>query len=71
MVTAIDNPARQSFYVEMVGEDALTNAVSLNSAAFTGSRILGPAIAATLIATVGLAAPFRWTACPTWRSSPR
>ena len=58
VVTAIDNPARQSFYVEMVGEDALTNAVSLNSAAFTGSRILGPAIAATLIATVGLAAPF-------------
>jgi MFS family permease len=58
IVTAIDNPTRQSFYVEMVGQDAISNAVSLNSAAFTGSRIIGPAIAAALIATVGLAAPF-------------
>jgi MFS family permease len=58
IVTAFDNPARQSFYVEMVGEDALTNAVSLNSAAFTGSRIIGPAIAGLLIASVGRAWPF-------------
>ena len=58
IVTAFDNPARQSFYVEMVGEEALTNAVSLNSAAFTGSRIVGPAIAGALIATVGIAWPF-------------
>jgi MFS family permease len=58
IVTAFDNPARQSFYVEMVGEDALTNAVSLNSAAFTGSRIVGPAIAGALIATAGIAWPF-------------
>ena len=58
IITAIDNPTRQSFYVEMVGQDAITNAVSLNSAAFTGSRIIGPAVAAALIATVGLAAPF-------------
>jgi MFS family permease len=58
IVTAFDNPARQSFYVEMVGEEALTNAVSLNSAAFTGSRIVGPAVAGALIATVGIAWPF-------------
>jgi MFS family permease len=58
VVTAIDNPTRQSFYVEMVGEEAVTNAVSLNSAAFTGSRILGPALAAALIATAGMAWPF-------------
>jgi MFS family permease len=58
LVTAFDNPARQSFYVEMVGEGALTNAVSLNSAAFTGARILGPAIAGVLIATVGIGWPF-------------
>ena len=44
-ITAIDNPSRQSFYVEMVGEGSLTNAVSLNSAAFTGARVIGPAIA--------------------------
>jgi MFS family permease len=57
-VTSIDNPARQSFYVEMVGEEKLTNAVSLNSAAFTGARIVGPAVAGVLIATVGMAICF-------------
>ena len=55
VVTAIDMPARQSFYVEMVGPDELTNAISLNSAVMTGTRIVGPAIAGVLIATVGLA----------------
>jgi MFS family permease len=58
IVISIDNPARQSFYVEMVGEGTLTNAVSLNSAAFTGARIIGPAIAGILIATVGMAICF-------------
>jgi predicted MFS family arabinose efflux permease len=42
----------------MVGEEELTNAVSLNSAAFTGSRVIGPAIAGILIGTVGMAACF-------------
>ena len=31
VVTAIDNPSRQSFYIEMVGEEHVRNAVSLNS----------------------------------------
>jgi MFS family permease len=54
IVTAIDMPARQSFYAEMVGTEHLTNAVSLNSAVMTGTRIVGPALAGLLIATVGL-----------------
>jgi len=54
-ITAIDNPSRQSFYVEMVGEQSLTNAVSLNSAAFTGARVIGPAIAGLVIAGAGMA----------------
>src|SRR6266550_1792509 len=58
IVISIDNPARQSFYVELVGEGTLTNAVSLNSAAFTGARIIGPAAAGILIATVGMAICF-------------
>jgi MFS family permease len=58
VVTSFDNPTRQSFYVEMVGEEGLTNAVSLNSAAFTGARIVGPAIAGLLITTLGIAWPF-------------
>jgi MFS family permease len=58
VVTAIDNPARQSFYAEMVAHKDLTNAVSLNSAVMTGTRIVGPALAGVLIATVGLAPSF-------------
>jgi MFS family permease len=51
--TAFDNPARRSFVVEMVPDDDINNAVSLNSALMTGSRIIGPALAGFLIATVG------------------
>lgn len=58
MVTAIDNPTRQSFYMEMVQERDLTNAVSLNAAVFTGSRIVGASLAGLLIASVGIAAGF-------------
>ena len=54
VVLALDNPTRQSFYVEMVGEDDLTNAVSLNSAVFMGSRVIGPALAGFLIHYVSL-----------------
>ena len=54
LVTAIDNPARQTFTLEMVGKERLTNAVSLNTATFTTARILGPAIAGLLIAGVGI-----------------
>jgi MFS family permease len=57
-IISVDNPTRQSFYVEMVGQDSLTNAVSLNSAAFTGSRIVGPAIAGILIQAVGMSICF-------------
>ena len=58
VVLALDNPTRQSFYVEMVGEDDLTNAVSLNSAVFMGSRVVGPALAGFLIHYVSLSSPF-------------
>lgn len=57
-VNSFDHPTRQSFYVEMVGEEGLTNAVSLNSAAFTGARIVGPAVAGILISTFGIEYPF-------------
>ncbi len=50
--TAFDAPARQSFVVEMVGPDRLTNAVALNSASFNLARLAGPAIAGVLIASV-------------------
>lgn len=54
IVTAIDNPARQTFTMEMVGRDRLTNAVSLNTATFTTARVIGPAVAGLLIDQVGI-----------------
>jgi MFS family permease len=54
IATAIEIPARQSFVIEMVGEDDLVNAVGLNSTVFTAARVIGPAIAATLISTAGI-----------------
>lgn len=53
VATAFDNPARRSFVVEMVPEERITNAVSLNSALMTGSRIVGPALGGILVVTVG------------------
>lgn len=53
-VNAIDNPTRQSFVIEMVGPDRVVNAVSLNSVIVQAARIVGPAIAGILIATVGV-----------------
>ncbi len=50
---AFDNPARRAFVVEMVPEGDMHNAVSLNSALMTSSRVVGPALAGLLVATVG------------------
>jgi len=53
-ITALDNPSRQTFTLEMVGRERLTNAVSLNTATFTIARVLGPAIGGLLITTIGI-----------------
>ena len=58
LVNVIDNPTRQSFVVEMVGESELKNAVTLFSSLVNLSRIIGPTIAGILIATIGLAPCF-------------
>jgi MFS family permease len=52
---SIDLPTRQSYYIQLVGRKDLLNAIALNSAAFNAARILGPAVAAILIANVGIA----------------
>jgi MFS family permease len=54
-VLAFENPARRAFVNEMVPEKDLNNAISLNSAVMTASRVVGPAIAGLLIGTVGYA----------------
>jgi MFS family permease len=53
LVTALDNPARRSLVVELVGERDIPNAVGLNSALMTGARVVGPAVAGVLITTSG------------------
>ena len=53
LTTAFDNPTRRSFVVEMVPEESINNAVSLNSALMTGARVVGPALAGLLVTTVG------------------
>jgi MFS family permease len=50
---AFENPARQSFMLELVGQEHLRNAVSLNSVLVNIARAIGPAVAGILIATVG------------------
>ncbi|MQA32693.1 MFS transporter [Modestobacter roseus] len=53
VASSLDMPVRQSFVSEMVGPDRLANAVSLNSTVFNGARLVGPALAGTLIGVSG------------------
>ena len=53
VVNAFDIPGRQAFLVDMVGKDDLMNAIALNSSMFNGARIIGPAVAGILVATIG------------------
>jgi len=52
-VTAFDTPCRQTFVSDLVGEADLSNAVALNSTSFNAARMVGPAIAGVLIASIG------------------
>jgi MFS family permease len=54
VINALDNPARRGFVTELVPEEQIASAVSLNTATMTSSRIFGPALAAVLIGQVGL-----------------
>lgn len=51
--SAFDAPVRQIFVAELVGDDELPNAVSLNSTSFNAARMIGPAAAGLVIATIG------------------
>ena len=55
VANAFDNPARRGLVVELVPEDDISNAVSLNTAVMTGSRIFGPALAAAMVSPFGTA----------------
>ena len=49
-----DAPSRQALTYRMVGLSDLSNAVALNSSMFNAARIIGPAVAGALIASVGV-----------------
>src|ERR1017187_6717972 len=51
---AFDMPARQAFMVEMTSHEDLMSAISLNSSIVNGARVVGPAVAGLLMASVGI-----------------
>lgn len=53
VINAFDLPARQSFISLMVAKEDLPNALALNSSVFNAARVVGPAIAGVLVASVG------------------
>lgn len=57
-ITALDLPSRQAFVADLVGKENLTNAISLNSAIWNSSRMIGPALAGLIIGLFGEAICF-------------
>lgn len=58
VIGSVEIPARQSLVIELVGRDDLPQAIALNSSGFNLARIVGPAIAALVIAKLGIASVF-------------
>jgi len=58
LTNTFDMPARQSLYAEIVDKKDLTSAISMNSMIFNLARIVGPSVAAFLIAALGIAICF-------------
>lgn len=50
---AFENPSRQAFIHQIVGEDLIRNAVTLNSVMVNAARAIGPAFAGVILAAVG------------------
>jgi MFS family permease len=54
IVNSFDAPARQAFVPEIIErKEDLANAIALNAAMFNGARLIGPAVAGVVLATVG------------------
>lgn len=53
LLLAFDNPTRQALIPELVPRQDLLNALSLNSATYTGAALVGPALAGLLLDLVG------------------
>jgi MFS family permease len=53
LLLAFDNPSRQALIPDLVAPRDLLNAVSLNSATYTGAALIGPALAGILLGPLG------------------
>jgi MFS family permease len=53
ILLAFDNPARQALVPDLVQPGDLLNALSLNSATYTGAALIGPALAGILLGPLG------------------
>ena len=58
VITALSNPAQMALVGSLVPRDTLAQAVALNSMTFNLARAIGPALAAVVIATAGIAPAF-------------
>lgn len=54
MVQTFDMPARQSFFIQLVGSDHLMNAISLNSTMTNLAKIIGPALSGIIMVRYGV-----------------
>ncbi|MBL8174308.1 MAG: MFS transporter [Bryobacterales bacterium] len=53
IANAFDIPGRQTLFIQMVGKQDLISAISLNSAIFNASRVVGPSLAGIIVAGFG------------------
>ena len=53
LLLAFDNPARQALIPDLVQPRDLLNALSLNSATYTGAALVGPALAGAMLGPLG------------------
>jgi MFS family permease len=62
LVLAFDSPVRNALLPDIVDREHLAGAVSLNSAAYSGAALIGPAIAGGLIPLVGVSGVYTLSA---------
>ena len=55
VIASIEIPARQAMMIDLVGRDDLPDAIALNSSGFNLARVIGPGLAAAVIARLGIA----------------
>lgn len=54
LTQTLDMPARQSFFIELVGRENVMNAISLNSTIVNLARIVGPAVSGLIMLKFGI-----------------